>query len=246
MSYTISINISTDASYTNVEAVYTGNDTTTIHYQLLPTVASYATWRKCSNPYMFDTFIYLCNGAIYFVSPISTYLTNATASCPNGITISSTNELLYGVSMYAYTSVCNSSSNSFQGKYLDTSVNMNYDINTNVVSNVSCNTDINAVSINSGPSYSTSYNFYNNSILVLTIRVDFTNVSANWEATGITITNHSASTAQTIVAIAFLSNMFYNLSYYTKSKNKNSSTTAAYLILFNSLTPTIQVFNNLL
>ena len=243
MSYTISIDIIADASYT---AVYTGSDTKTVNYAFVSTNALYAMWHVCSNPYMFDNFTYLCDETTYIVSPVSTYLKNATSTCPNVVTISSNNELLYSVSVYAYTSVCNSSSNSFQGKYLDSIVNMSYNINTNVVSNISCNTDINTVSINAGSSYNTSYNFYNNSILVLTIRVDFTNVSGMWDATGITITNHSASTAQTIVAIAFLSNMFYNLSYYTKSKNKDNSATSSYLALCNGLMPTIQVFNNLL
>jgi len=65
-------------------------------------------------------------------------------------------------------------------------------------------------------------------------------------AKNITITNNSANTTETIVAISFLCNMFYNLSYYSYENKLNNTAINSYIVLLNSLGPIIQIFSNYL
>ena len=258
MGYTISINLSSDdnQNYT-ATATYDGSQNETSNYTFtVPSInkSLFGYWNYCYNSYILSQLYYNCD-ASYIINLYSTYLSDATISCPNAINITNTNEEpVETIQLFSYTSTCTSSSNSFGGNYLDTSVNLLYNINTNIVSNVNCNTNINSLTVTPGQK-NTTYNFYNNSVVILTIQVTSNYSSSGvWTVQNAVITNYAASQAQTIVAISFLCNMYYNISYYTymniyydvSMNYLNDTSINCQLIVVNSLAPIIQLFNQYL
>jgi hypothetical protein len=239
MGYSISIDFASSDNKYIATAIYTGTQNTTSNYYFVPDLTVFSPWHDCSNSDMYSTFNYNYLNLLYTIGTLSTYLNDATPICPNYVNISS-----YSIPLYSYTSKCNSSSNSFSGNYLGTLVNLDYEIDTNIISNVNCNTT-NPTNISSGQK-NTTYNFYYNSTVILTIQLLSTYTSGNWSVNGITITNNTATKAQTIVAISFLTNMYYNLSYYTYLNILSSSAFNAQLMVIYGLTPIIQIFNTLL
>jgi hypothetical protein len=249
MEYSISINfVSNDNQNFNATATFSGKQNDIANYSFkLPNVNIFGNWHACSNSEIFSNFSYTYNTLLYKIMTYSTYLNDATSNCPNFISIVGNNKY-YNTNLYSYESKCNNSnsSNSVTGNYLDTVVNLSYDINTNVVSNLNCNTDITSIKVTSGPK-NTTYNFYSKSNIILTMQCS-SNYSASglWTIEGINIINYGATKAQTIVAISFLCNMYYNLSYYTYFKKINSSAFNAQLVVINGLAPLIQIFNEIL
>lgn len=249
MKYSILIDLISNES---AQASYYENDlmqmSANYTYNIPSTTNLFSQWQDCSNSFILSIFEYFFSGISYSIQTYSTYLNDATASCPNMINIinSNPNDSYFGVSLYSYTSKCNSANslNSFIGNYNNnTASNLTYDISTNIVSNINCNINLTSVTTTPGDK-NTTYNFYNNTGLILTIQINSTyNTTSGWNLNNITLTNYNASNADAITAIAFLSNMYYNLSYYNYSKNLNNCSLNCQLLVVNSLAPIIQIFN---
>lgn len=247
MEYTISINFSSsDNQNFTANATYDGTQSETVDYTFsLPRDNVFSAWHECSNSGCFCDCSYNYNDLIYTIIPHSTYLSDATRSCPNYLLITG-NNINYNTNLYSYTSTCNSANayNSFTGNYLGSVVTMTYDISTNVVSNFNCNTNISSATVSPGQK-NTTYNFYSNSNVLLAIQCSSNySDSGVWTLQNINVTNYAANNTQMIVAISFLCNMYYSLSYFNYSNQKNNSALNSCLVLVNGLSPIIQIFND--